>query len=263
MYVDLMPDAIAPRTPEEQALFKATLDYFLMPDEAHFQKLVRNLAFPNPIPDRFSALATHGANLLLDADGQQMTEIIASQGEAVACHEGCDSCCYQFIVCNPFEAALIGLFLKDHPEQLAFFEQAYERWDAATRDTRESYLAWARCYERGKDDGSYAPGEYMIPCVFLDNSHCRAYAVRPYACRSYLSVSKFCGTSAAPNGRPGMWGMDYSAFTPHKKARAQLVRLLWEHCGVIPDKTETRPMPELVLCFLEEGFEATLARACR
>lgn len=263
MSIDLMPDAFSPQTPEEQMFFKATLDFFLMPNTPNFQIVTQCLPSLKPLPDRYVALAIHGANLLLDADGRQLTEIIAAQGGEVACHEGCDSCCYQFIACNPFEAALIGLFLKEHPEELAFFEQAYEPWDVATRDIREGYLAWARKYEQGEDDGSYVVGDYVIPCIFLENAHCHAYPVRPYACRSYLSVSKSCQASSGLDGRPGMWGMDYSAFTPHKKAREQLVHLLWECCGVAPNKTETRPMPELVRCFLAEGFEATLARACR
>lgn len=252
---------ISSETPEESRLFQAVLTYFLKPTEENLHVLQQELLSPGG-DSRSVALAVQAADTVLDAEIEQLGKIIAEQGGAVACRAGCAGCCHHLVPCQPFEAARIGLYITARPELHTFFENAYREWDARTKDIRDSYLAWGeRYYRDGVDDGAHRLEDYYIPCLFLENALCRIYPVRPYPCRSCLSVAETCRAPLLPEDRPGMQSLDCGAYTTHKHTRKTLVDLLWQTCGMDPATVRNRPMPDLVYRFLHGGFSAALRYA--
>ena len=248
-------------TSEEARLSGAVAQYFLHPAEDTLHALERCLS-PHGASPRAAAVAIQAADAVLDAEINQLAAIIARQGSALVCRAGCTGCCCHLVPCQPFEAALIGLYITARPELHAFFEAAYPEWDERTRGLRESYLAWGeRYYRDGVDDGAHRLEDYYTPCLFLHDGRCRIYPVRPYPCRSCVSVAEECRAPADPDGRPGMRSMDCGAYTTHKHSRTALTDLLWKICGPGPHAAVNRPMPDLVRCFLREGFPAVLRYA--
>lgn len=248
-------------TAEEARLSTAVTHYFLNPAEGTLHALEQQL-LPHEASPRTAAVMVQAANVVLDAEIGQLAAIIAQQGSAMVCRAGCTGCCHHLVPCQPFEAALIGLYVAARPELRAFFDAAYPKWDERTRGLRESYLAWGeRYYRDGVDDGTHRLEDYYTPCLFLDDGRCRIYPVRPYPCRSCVSVAEECRTPTAPGGRSGMHSMDCGAYTTHKHSRKVLTDLLWRTCGPGPEAAGNRPMPDLVRCFLEKGFPAALRYA--
>lgn len=233
-------------TPAEQELVRIASGYFRSPDADGLELLKRQILARHGDPTRNAALVIQAANDALDAECREVAAILASQGKSIVCGPGCSGCCFQLVLCHPFEAALIGMHIRSRPELQAFFQASWRAWDTATAGFRASYLAWAEKYYRdGKDDGTHHLLDYFLPCPFLDKDHCRIYPVRPYACRSCVAVSEAC-RHPENGGKPGMHTLELGAYTPHKQARQAAVKLLWESFGVSPGDARADMMPALV-----------------
>ncbi len=172
-------------------------------------------------------LLLQGANEILDAEGTQLGEICATQGQPFVCTKGCSGCCHQMVLSSEIEALLMALYLNECPEHKEQFIKNFARWKEEADSISASYVKWGQAfYGEGKDDGSHCREDYYIPCPFLDHSGaCYIYAVRPYACRSSVAVdvrcAEFCQT--AQGKRQGMYNMLFSLYSGHDKARQKLM----------------------------------------
>ncbi|EPR39859.1 protein of unknown function UPF0153 [Desulfovibrio sp. X2] len=274
MHRDAQNLAVPCETAHDLELFEAVLRYFLDPCEERRAALggfdyeigeigeadgAESEGGADKAEARKAALVMQAANTVLDAEGREMFKFVAEQGSPVVCRAGCTGCCHQPITCDPFEAALIGLYLERRPELRAAFEAAHAEWDERTRDVRDAFVAWAeRRFRDGVDDGSHRFADFVVPCVFLRDGLCRVYPVRPYACRSYISVSPACPAPADPAEKPGMQGMGFGVYTSHMDARAAVRAMLWRRFGIDPSRVRTRLMPELVRRFLAGGLAEAL-----
>lgn len=92
---------------------------------------------------------------------------------SVACHAGCDHCCYQVVGVTPPEALAIA----DHLKQTLPAEE-FERVRARI-DER---------FERGRGLSSAERFSPDHPCVFLEGGGCSVYEVRPLSCRGMNSL---------------------------------------------------------------------------
>ncbi len=96
-------------------------------------------------------------------------------GAPIACAAGCTFCCHQRVGVFPHEAAALYRHLRTHqsPAEAAAIEQRIlenaARIDALTADEHR---------------------RANIPCAFLQDGRCSAYAVRPQACAAYHSMSR-------------------------------------------------------------------------
>lgn len=192
------------------------------------------------------------ADAALDDEGRQLTALFARKGRPIVCRPGCCGCCCQLVLCQPFEAALIVSYLSDRPAVLRAFAASYPRWDTATVSFRGRYLNWAqRRYGEGIDDGACRVEDYRVRCPFLDAAdRCLIYPVRPYCCRSSISLDPAC--ALPPSGEPsGLRNTPFSLYTPHHEARRAVVDLLRKG---LKETAAPIPMPEQVHRMLSEHF---------
>jgi Fe-S-cluster containining protein len=89
--------------------------------------------------------------------------------DSLACASGCGFCCYQTVALSPPEVFFLARLIAEEPSSVA-----------AVRDTAAKL--------DGRSAG--APGAFWLKCPLLDQaSNCSAYAARPLACRSYVSLN--------------------------------------------------------------------------
>ncbi|WP_027366332.1 YkgJ family cysteine cluster protein [Desulfocurvibacter africanus] len=243
----------------DAALAEATWKYFLNPAAQNLQQLVAPDFASPPREMLRAAVMIQGAHAAIDDESTIVARAIADSGHAVACRTGCCACCKQAVLANPFEAALIGIYLNNNPEQREEFVRAYARWNVETGGMRDDFLAWAeRRYRDNADDGKYHYSDFHPDCPFLLDGLCRIYPVRPYACRSYLALSEECANPTTSGSRPGFQGMDVGSYTHYKKNYQPFLQSLWMRCGIDPKAVRNRFMPELVTIFLNEDVEGLL-----
>lgn len=98
-----------------------------------------------------------------------------ADGAPIACVAGCNFCCHQRVGIFPFEAMALyrHLHTQQSPAQVAAISQRIldnaRRIDALTADEHR---------------------RANIPCAFLRDGRCSAYAARPQACAAYHSTSR-------------------------------------------------------------------------
>jgi Fe-S-cluster containining protein len=98
-----------------------------------------------------------------------------ADGAPIACAAGCTFCCHQRVGLFHFEAMALYQYLHTHqsPAQAAAIVQRIldnaRRIDGLTADEHR---------------------RANIPCAFLQDGHCSAYAARPQACAAYHSTSR-------------------------------------------------------------------------
>ena len=88
--------------------------------------------------------------------------------DSLACASGCGFCCYQTVGASPPEVFFLARLIAEEPDSVA-----------AVRDTA------AKLDNRSAG----TPAAFWLKCPLLDQaSNCSAYAARPMACRSYVSI---------------------------------------------------------------------------
>jgi Fe-S-cluster containining protein len=132
-------------------------------------------------------------------------ETLAEAGAAVACEPGCNFCCHQRVSVLPHEA-------------FALLDYVRTRATAA-----EAAAIEARIRENARRIDGMTVAEHHaanVPCAFLVDGRCAAYAVRPSVCASFHSLSRercehafnHPEDSGTPkNSRPALLGL--TAFT--------------------------------------------------
>ncbi len=182
------------------------------------------------------------ANAKLDQEGVQMARICQEQGQAFVCVQGCTGCCHHLVMCEEAEALRIAGYLHAHTQIKDAFLHRYALWDAQTKSFRASYMAWAKeLYTHGHDNGTHSLHEYAHPCPFLNAQNlCSIYAVRPYGCRSTVSVNALC--AQAQGEFSGKHTIQYSLFTGHHLMRKALMHMCQK--GIF--STEPLSLPEII-----------------
>ena len=146
------------------------------------------------LPDRFFALLDE----LYAVHDAYVAHNIAASGLTIRCRSGCSRCCHQ---------AVHGVFVF---EVIALYRELRTRPDYAT--THAALADYAGQFEATLEQIGNAddvdPGEPMLrtleafaaaaaPCPLLAGSRCSVYAHRPFACRSYHSLTDpmYCTTA--------------------------------------------------------------------
>lgn len=110
----------------------------------------------------------------IDGLNDSIVALAERQNMKVACHKGCHWCCHQAVYANSYELHYLSERIKAviPRERIARWAEAAEAKAARTSQMSEAEIA-----------------NYKHPCAFLENGACSIYAVRPMACRIYLSTS--------------------------------------------------------------------------
>lgn len=149
----------------------------------------------------------------------------------ISCRRGCSHCCYLLVYLTLPEALAIAERLLSSPERLKEVRRAI----AAQLTTLTDPLITQHSYFRQQH-----------PCIFLNNSECTIYDVRPTECRYYyvLSSPDLCGETGSLRG---------SVITKANMTKVKL-RILTEM-----EAGQPAPMPVMLhwaLRLLEDGQEA-------
>jgi len=104
-----------------------------------------------------------------------------------ACRKGCASCCTQNVTVTSLEARQVIAFIRDNNRK----EWLVARLDGHLSPHRPNYTinTLARACLAGKElaeEFSSTP----VACPFLMEGCCTIYPVRPFACRSFLSMKR-------------------------------------------------------------------------
>jgi Fe-S-cluster containining protein len=91
--------------------------------------------------------------------------------QAIACQEGCTSCCYNQVEVTPLEALLISHHLAENLSPK-------DRKDLLERVNRALTL------KANKSKRKIARQRRRLPCPLLQDGRCLAYQVRPLVCRA-------------------------------------------------------------------------------
>lgn len=125
---------------------------------------------------------TRETALALASDGLALAEKMIEHFEAreptfenVACQAGCHYCCFYQVILTAPEALLIGDYI----------DRAYSKKDKEDLKQRISRLL---CLTAGKSCQERIEVWHDTPCIFLAESRCSVYAVRPFVCRAWHSL---------------------------------------------------------------------------
>ncbi len=213
---------------------------------AHVQKIKDIMAYAEHAREQICMLILQVANEKLAQDAASMADICTAQGSPFLCHKGCVSCCHHLVMCEEIEARCIAAYLANNAQAKDVFLQNYALWDQKTVSFRTSYMLWAQdFYGKGQDSGAHTLNDYAFACPLLDaKGLCTAYEVRPYACRSTVSVNALCADTAGGFG--GKYTMQYSLYTGHHLMRKALMQL----CEPAQTTKKLLAMPEMVHALL-------------
>jgi Fe-S-cluster containining protein len=130
--------------------------------------------------------------------------LVESRGELkIACREGCDACCGNFVRASLPEALAIAEFLVEHPDVRRRFEAKLPGWRERGAPELGELAALLERHggppERGSDREAYgragvAFGRKLDLCPFDEAGRCEIYPVRPTVCRAVhvLDTAEFC-----------------------------------------------------------------------
>lgn len=145
------------------------------------------------------------ARAIAGAVSSAAEEHAAEEGRAPSCSRGCAACCRHLIPVSAIEAHALAAYVNRQPSQRQ--ARLKKRFAVAIQRLEEAGLLDAR-QPKGRDTliangveqreaWDHASRQYFglhIPCPFLEDEACSAYAERPLACRAYSAVTppEFC-----------------------------------------------------------------------
>lgn len=153
------------------------------------------------------------ARAITAAVSSSAEEQAAAQGRTPSCAKGCGSCCRHLVPVSAVEAQALAAYVERQPSHRK--DRLKKRFAAAVQRLEQEGLLDARA-PKGRDhlvahllahagpaDASardawdHVSRRYFglqIPCPFLEDESCSAYAERPIACREYSAVTpaEFC-----------------------------------------------------------------------
>jgi Fe-S-cluster containining protein len=136
------------------------------------------------ISDLLETAGFTGENILLLVrnlyqHGEKLVNVIEREKgitQHIECKSGCSYCCYAQVSLTPPEAFLISSYIRDN-YSLKNMDLLMKRTSNNIRLTRDKSLE-----ERIKVWGK-------TPCIFLEDTKCSIYDVRPFICRAWHSLS--------------------------------------------------------------------------
>jgi Fe-S-cluster containining protein len=115
----------------------------------------------------------------------------------LACRKGCAACCTQSVTLTSLEGELILDFIREEDRKDWLAEQLAQR-SAGIRGELVTTNQYARaCLEHQEVAGDAPLGWNFTPCIFLSGDICSIYEVRPFGCRSFISLVQCSGSSGA------------------------------------------------------------------
>ncbi len=115
----------------------------------------------------------------------------------LACSEGCAVCCTQSVAMSSLEGELILDFIRENDRENWLADQLAGR-AAGNKPELVTTNQYARACLEHIDIMEDAPiGWNFAPCVFLLENICSIYEVRPFGCRSFISLEQCTGSSGA------------------------------------------------------------------
>ena len=118
-----------------------------------------------------------------DAAITERTAHIARDNFVLACHKGCNSCCYPPVVVSESEAVMVAewLSLPANAEVRARFLANLPQWRRAVGDASAAVIAAKTAEERRTTAITYTRKEAL--CAFNHEGACSIYPARPARCR--------------------------------------------------------------------------------
>ncbi|MDX1774993.1 MAG: YkgJ family cysteine cluster protein [Desulfobulbales bacterium] len=115
----------------------------------------------------------------------------------LACKNGCAACCTQSVFMSSLEGELIlDCLMKEGRDSWLAEELARNAsGNSGMRATTNQYTR--ACLEQQEIGEAEPDGWNFTPCVFLDEDSCSIYDVRPFGCRSFISLEQCTGISGA------------------------------------------------------------------
>ncbi len=182
-------------TPEEEDLLVLMAEL-----TSRREYITGEVPFPRPIARDDAMAIAADVQAACDLGVQMRADVVAKQGEHIACHAGCSACCEQLVMIYAAEAELIADWL-GAPEQADIrrnFVDAYPRWVARLGDSIDKIIALTDARDgAGQFAALVAHWRRGIMCAFNRDGLCTIYPVRPVLCRSYhaLDTSDNCRPS--------------------------------------------------------------------
>lgn len=111
--------------------------------------------------------------LAIDGLNESIIALAERQNIKVACHKGCQWCCHQAVYANSYELHYLSERVKSviSKEKITRWIEASEAKHGVTSKMNEEQIT-----------------AHKSPCPLLENGACSVYAIRPMACRIYLST---------------------------------------------------------------------------
>lgn len=116
---------------------------------------------------------------------------------AFVCRKGCATCCTQSVTMTTLEGELLKEYLMDRPDLAGLLETM--PGNAPALPTTINQFAAACLLGEYADEPQ--PAWDLTPCVFLRDSCCTVYPVRPFMCRSFGSRVR-CDSSGTAEVEP-------------------------------------------------------------
>jgi len=115
---------------------------------------------------------------------------------SLACIKGCASCCTQSVTMTTLEGGVITSYLKRRG-RLPELESALVKTNPVAAPARTTNQFAKDCLSRKEPDSADPEPWNLSPCIFLRESCCSIYPVRPFGCRSFGSTSPCAENGAA------------------------------------------------------------------
>jgi Fe-S-cluster containining protein len=113
---------------------------------------------------------------------------------AVACRQGCSTCCTQSVTMTGLEGEYLLAYLQ-RQQKMDILERI-ARPPAVGRPQLTTNQLAAACLE-GRETEQVAAGWNLTPCPFLAKHSCMLYQARPFGCRALVSLGSCAAAGAA------------------------------------------------------------------
>jgi Fe-S-cluster containining protein len=179
-------------TPEEERLLVLIAELTSRPGYIH-----GDLPFPRPVSRADAIAIADDVQRAVDMGTSLRAEVVAKQGEIIACRAGCSACCEQLVMIWAGEAELIADWLRapENADIRQKFVDAYASWRDALGDSIDRIIAFTDAGDTKEQFAALvAHWRRHVVCAFNRDGLCTIYPVRPVLCRSYhaLDTSDNC-----------------------------------------------------------------------
>jgi len=119
----------------------------------------------------------------------------------LACQKGCAACCTQSVIMTSLEGEVILDFIKIKGREKWLLEKLAQAAPGKSKAAITMNQFAEACLNHREIDEDTSGSWDFTPCVFLEESSCLIYEVRPFGCRSFGSLVR-CTTDRAAEITP-------------------------------------------------------------